>query len=39
MTTWRGGMGGRWEGASRAGDVYIPLADSCGCMAEINTIF
>ena len=31
-------MGGGREG-QEAGDVYIPLADSCGCMAEINTIF
>ena len=28
------GQGGRWKG----GDICIPVADSCGCMAETNTI-
>ena len=28
----------RWEGASRGKVICIPMADSCGCMAETNTI-
>ena len=29
------GWGGTWEG----GSICIPVADSCWCMAQTNTIF
>ena len=25
----RVGWGGRWEGGSKGGDIYIPMDDSC----------
>ena len=31
VTTW----GGRWE---VGGDICIPVAESCSCMAETNTV-
>ena len=30
--------GGKWEGGSRERGHIIPMADSCGCMMETNTI-
>ena len=34
----RVGWGGRWEEGSRGRrHIYIPMADSCWCMAETNT--
>ena len=32
-----GGVGGGRE-VQEGGDICIPVADSCGCMAETNTI-
>ena len=30
-------MGVRWEESQEGGDICIIMADSLGCMAEINT--
>ena len=32
------GWRGRWEGVSRGRGTCVPTANSCWCMAEINTI-
>ena len=39
VTTWRGGMGWRWERGSGGRDMCILRADLHCCMAEVNTIF
>ena len=32
------GVGWEVGGKFKRGDICIPMADSCGCMAETNTI-
>ena len=32
------GWGEKWEGDSEGGDLRIPMADSCWCMEETNTV-
>ena len=32
------GLGGRWEEGLRGRDICVPMADSCWCMAETNTV-
>ena len=36
--TLRDGMGREVEGGFRMGNAFIPMADSCQCMAKTTTI-
>ena len=39
VMTWKGGMRWGWGGKNiqKGGDIWLPMDDSCCCMAETNT--